>query len=136
MPTGRGALRGRPLPVAQLPAGGPLHNLAAAVHAHCPAAVHAHCPAAVHAHCPAAVHAHCPAACTTPPCWDSILASVAQQVPLVVGEMGEHDCAHGYIDSLIPRLDRPAGAREPASWMVTAVDRSPLASNLAGTGGS
>jgi hypothetical protein len=30
----------------------------------------------------------------------------------------------------------PAGAPEPASWMVTAVDSSPLAANLAGTGGS
>jgi endoglucanase len=37
---------------------------------------------------------------------DSILASVAQQVPLVVGEMGEHDCAYGYIDRLMPWLDR------------------------------
>jgi len=44
---------------------------------------------------------------------DSILASVAQQVPLVVGEMGEYDCAHGYIDSLIPRLDRHDGAPNP-----------------------
>ena len=53
---------------------------------------------------------------------DSILASVAQPVPLVVGEMGEYDCAHGYIDSLIPRLDRPAGAPRTASWMATAAD--------------
>ena len=30
----------------------------------------------------------------------------------------------------------PAGAPEPASWMVTAVDHSPLAANLVGTGGS
>jgi hypothetical protein len=30
---------------------------------------------------------------------------VAAKVPVVVGEIGENDCAHGYIDSLITWLD-------------------------------
>jgi hypothetical protein len=54
----------------------------------------------------AAVHFYSPGACTTPSCWGRMLAPVAQQVPLVVGEMGEHDCAYGYIDRLMPWLDR------------------------------
>jgi hypothetical protein len=54
----------------------------------------------------AAVHSYSPGVCTTPSCWDRMLAPVAQQVPLVVGEMGEYDCAHGYIDRLMPWLDR------------------------------
>jgi hypothetical protein len=53
-----------------------------------------------------AMHSYSPGACTTPSCWDSMLAPVAQLVPLVVGEMGEHDCVQGYVDSLMPWLDR------------------------------
>jgi Cellulase (glycosyl hydrolase family 5) len=43
--------------------------------------------------------------CNTPSCWDSWVGPVAQQVPVVTGEIGENDCAHGYIDSLMQWLD-------------------------------
>ncbi len=43
--------------------------------------------------------------CVTASCWDSQIAPVAAQVPLVVGEIGENDCGHGYIDTLISWLD-------------------------------
>ncbi|WP_441246878.1 cellulase family glycosylhydrolase [Kitasatospora sp. McL0602] len=44
--------------------------------------------------------------CVSSSCWDSQLAPVAAAVPLVTGELGENDCAHGYLDSLLPWLDQ------------------------------
>jgi chitodextrinase len=44
-------------------------------------------------------------ACIDTNCWNSQIAPVAAQVPLVTGEIGENDCAHGYIDSLMNWLD-------------------------------
>ena len=43
--------------------------------------------------------------CNTQTCWDAEAAPVAAQVPLVAGEMGEDDCAHGFIDSLMAWSD-------------------------------
>ena len=43
--------------------------------------------------------------CISLSCWNRTIAPVAQQVPLIVGEIGENDCDHGYIDRLIPWLD-------------------------------
>lgn len=43
--------------------------------------------------------------CSTASCWDSQVAPVAAAVPLVTGEVGENDCAHGYLDALLPWLD-------------------------------
>ncbi|MCW2528434.1 MAG: cellulose-binding protein [Pseudonocardiales bacterium] len=45
-------------------------------------------------------------ACSTVACWNSQLAPVAASVPVVAGEIGENDCAHGYLDTLLPWLDR------------------------------
>lgn len=44
-------------------------------------------------------------ACITASCWDSTLAPVAAKVPLVAGEIGENDCGHGYVDTLMAWLD-------------------------------
>jgi endoglucanase len=38
-------------------------------------------------------------------CWDSTVAPLATQVPVVTGELGENDCAHGYIDQYLPWAD-------------------------------
>jgi hypothetical protein len=43
--------------------------------------------------------------CSTATCWNQSIAPVAQQVPIVAGEIGENDCAHGYIDALMPWMD-------------------------------
>jgi len=50
-------------------------------------------------------HSYNSTACNTPACWDSQIAPVAQQVPIIVGEIGEYDCGHAYIDSLMAWLD-------------------------------
>lgn len=44
-------------------------------------------------------------ACSNIYCWENRLAPVMEQVPVVVGEIGENDCAHGYIDKLMDWLD-------------------------------
>jgi cell division septation protein DedD len=43
--------------------------------------------------------------CNTSTCWNNAVAPVAQSVPVIAGEIGENDCAHGYIDSLMPWMD-------------------------------
>jgi len=41
----------------------------------------------------------------TPSCWDSTIATLAAQVPVVTGELGENDCAHNYIDQYMSWAD-------------------------------
>jgi len=43
--------------------------------------------------------------CSNTSCWNSQTAVVAAKVPVIAGEIGENDCAHGFIDSLMPWLD-------------------------------
>jgi hypothetical protein len=43
--------------------------------------------------------------CNTPACWQSTVANVAAVVPVVVGELGENDCAHGYVDTFFAWAD-------------------------------
>jgi Cellulase (glycosyl hydrolase family 5) len=38
-------------------------------------------------------------------CWNATVAPLAAQVPVVTGEMGENDCAHGYIDQYMSWAD-------------------------------
>ncbi|MER6382939.1 glycoside hydrolase family 6 protein [Streptomyces sp. NPDC001250] len=46
----------------------------------------------------AAYHGYNYNTCATESCWNSTLAPVADQVPLVAGEIGENTCAHGFVD--------------------------------------
>ena len=43
--------------------------------------------------------------CNNQGCWDNTIAPVAQQVPVIAGEIGENDCGHSYIDGLMNWLD-------------------------------
>ncbi|MEV4313669.1 cellulase family glycosylhydrolase [Actinocrispum sp. NPDC049592] len=44
-------------------------------------------------------------ACVSTSCWDSQWAPVAAQVPLTISEIGENDCAHGFIDQVMAWAD-------------------------------
>ena len=46
--------------------------------------------------------------CADPGCWDRTVAPVAAKVPVVTGELGENDCAHGFIDTYMPWADAHA----------------------------
>ncbi|KAA2252208.1 cellulase family glycosylhydrolase [Solihabitans fulvus] len=43
--------------------------------------------------------------CVSASCWDSQLAPVAAQVPLTLTEIGENDCAHGFVDQMMAWAD-------------------------------
>jgi uncharacterized protein YbdZ (MbtH family) len=43
--------------------------------------------------------------CVTPSCWNATAGQVAAQDPVVTGEVGENDCAHGYLDQYLPWAD-------------------------------
>jgi endoglucanase len=43
--------------------------------------------------------------CSSASCWNATIAPVAAKVPLVTGELGEDDCAHGFIDTYMDWAD-------------------------------
>jgi hypothetical protein len=49
-------------------------------------------------------------ACNNTGCYDSQVGPVIQRVPVVAGEIGENDCAHGSIDTLMTWLDAHGGS--------------------------
>ncbi len=55
-------------------------------------------------------------ACNNTGCYDSQVAPVAGQVPLVAGETGENDCAHGFVDTLMAWLDAHGGSYLGWAW--------------------
>jgi len=56
--------------------------------------------------------------CNTSSCWNSQVAPVIAKVPVIVGEMGEKDCADTYIDPLIAWLDSKSTSYLAWSWNV------------------
>ncbi|MFF8593699.1 cellulase family glycosylhydrolase [Streptomyces sp. NPDC015220] len=53
----------------------------------------------------AAYHVYNFNACASESCWNSTLAPVAAQVPLVAGEIGENTCSHGFTDQVMKWFD-------------------------------
>src|SRR5258708_3953092 len=53
----------------------------------------------------ASVHIYNFNACSNSSCWDSQIAPVAAQVPVIAGEIGENDCASGFISTLMSWAD-------------------------------
>lgn len=43
--------------------------------------------------------------CSQVGCWNASVLPVARQVPVVTGELGEDDCAHGYVDQYMAWAD-------------------------------
>jgi endoglucanase len=61
-------------------------------------------------------HSYSDSVCATSSCWDEQVAPVAAQVPLVVGEIGESDCADTYLRPLMPWLDARAASYLAWTW--------------------
>lgn len=53
----------------------------------------------------AGVHLYNFNGCNDQICWENSIAPVALQVPVVVGELGQNDCSHWFIDPLMGWLD-------------------------------
>jgi endoglucanase len=54
--------------------------------------------------------------CSTKSCWTSQIAPVIKRVPVIVGEIGENDCADGYIDPLMKWLDARGASYLAWAW--------------------
>ncbi|WP_316744063.1 cellulase family glycosylhydrolase [Streptomyces sp. MK7] len=53
----------------------------------------------------AAYHVYNFNTCSNESCWNSTIAPVAAQVPLVAGEIGENTCSHGFVDQVMKWFD-------------------------------
>ena len=54
--------------------------------------------------------------CANQSCWTSQVAPVLAKVPLVAGELGENDCADGYVNSLMSWLDSQHASYLAWTW--------------------
>jgi len=67
-------------------------------------------------------------------CWDSTVAPLAAEVPVVTGELGENDCAHGFIDQYMPWADSHGISYLGWTWDTWNCNTGPaLISNYNGT---
>jgi endoglucanase len=55
-------------------------------------------------------------ACVTSSCWTGVILPVTRQVPVVTGELGENDCAHGFTDQYMPWADTNAVSYLGWTW--------------------
>ncbi|MFI1994140.1 cellulase family glycosylhydrolase [Actinoplanes sp. NPDC020271] len=55
-------------------------------------------------------------ACVTVACWDSQIGTVAAQVPVTAGEIGQNTCAHDYIDQVMAWADKNAVGYLAWTW--------------------
>jgi endoglucanase len=54
--------------------------------------------------------------CSNQSCWSTQVAPVIRRAPVIAGEIGENDCAHGYIDSLMNWLDAKSTSYLAWTW--------------------
>ncbi|GHJ41767.1 glycoside hydrolase family 5 protein [Streptomyces sp. TS71-3] len=54
--------------------------------------------------------------CSSTSCFDSQLAPVARQVPLTLSEIGENDCAHGFVDQVMNWADQHGAGYLGWTW--------------------
>ena len=67
----------------------------------------------------ASFHVYATSACNTTTCWDAQVAPVAAKVPVVTGELGEYDCAHGFIDQYMQWADQHGISYLGLAWNAT-----------------
>jgi hypothetical protein len=72
--------------------------------------------------------------CNTTSCWDSTVAPVAQQVPVAATEVGENDCAGGFLNTLLPWADSHQVGYLAWAWNAASCGGGPsLISDYSGT---
>jgi cell division septation protein DedD len=73
-------------------------------------------------------------ACANTSCWNSEIAPVKAQVPVLVGEMGENDCSSSFISGLMSWLDSENIGYLAWTWTVANCSSTPaLISDYSGT---
>ena len=72
--------------------------------------------------------------CNTTSCWDSTVAPVAQQVPVLATEIGENDCAGTFLNTLLPWADSHEIGFMAWAWNAASCGSGPsLISDYTGT---
>jgi hypothetical protein len=82
----------------------------------------------------ASVHIYNFNACANSGCWDSQIAPVAAQVPVLAGEIGENDCASGFVSTLMNWFDQHSIGYLAWTWTNANCSQTPaLISDYTGT---
>ncbi|GCE30263.1 hypothetical protein KDA_57470 [Dictyobacter alpinus] len=82
----------------------------------------------------ASVHIYNFSGCKDTTCYDQIIGPVAAQVPVVMGELGENDCQHGFVDTAMNWADQHGVGYLGWSWSTYDCGSFPsLISNFDGT---
>ncbi len=79
-------------------------------------------------------HAYNFSGCRTTGCWDATVAPVAEHHPVLLTEVGEDDCATGFLEQVLPWADRHEVGYLAWSWNTASCGSGPaLISDYAGT---
>jgi len=62
-------------------------------------------------------HSYDNSQCSSTSCWHTDIAPVAAKVPVIAGEIGEHDCADSYVNQIMPWLDTHNGGYIAWAWI-------------------
>lgn len=79
-------------------------------------------------------HSYALGKCNSVNCWDKVIAPIAKRYSVIVGEMGETDCSHTYIDKLMPWMDGKGVSYVGWAWNTWGCGSGPaLITNYDGT---
>jgi endoglucanase len=78
----------------------------------------------------ASFHTYNWTACITVACWTASVLPVADEVPVVTGEIGERDCTANYVDQYMAWADENNVSYLGWAWQPAAVDQSCATSDL------
>jgi len=84
----------------------------------------------------ASIHIYGPdwAPCDLQSCWDTYIAPLAQKFPVVMGEIGDKDCTHIFIDPLMTWADAHGVSYLAWDWFIgSCADEPSLITNYDGT---
>jgi endoglucanase len=81
----------------------------------------------------ASVHVFETNACGAEPCWNSVIGQVAEQVPVVSGEIGQGRCAHDFIDQYMSWADAHGVSYLAWAWNVWDCELPGLITDYNGT---
>ena len=73
----------------------------------------------------ASIHIYEPSPCDKRSCWEGQVAPLARQVPVVIGEIGQMDCRHDFIDSLMTWADEHQLSYLGWGWVTGSCDSEP-----------
>ena len=73
----------------------------------------------------ASIHIYKPSPCDKRSCWEGQIVPLARQVPIVIGEIGQMDCRHNFIDSLMTWANTHQLSYLGWGWVTGSCNREP-----------